>query len=310
MSRPPHVVVVGAGAVGGFYSAILKQAGCTVSVVLRSAYDAVVSHGFVIESPLGDLSYRPDFIYRDGATTADSSAPPPDYVLICVKVLPGVSRAELARPWVGSATRLVLIENGIDIEPELAQAFPDNPLISCSAFVAVAGVAPGEIKHSAHGRLIAGCFPEGVDSHCRELADLFEAGGITVKLSESIIKDRWKKCVWNTALNPLAVLANGADTGTMLETPGGETLVRALMAEVCAVASADGYPLSDAIIDANIDGTRKMASFKNSMAQDYLNGRPIELDAILGNVVTIARRHIVPVPLLETLLAILRMRKS
>ncbi|HAJ41214.1 MAG TPA: 2-dehydropantoate 2-reductase, partial [Alcanivorax sp.] len=71
---------------------------------------------------------------------------------------------------------------------------------------------------------------------------------------------------------------------------------------------ADGHPLPPQIIDSNIDGTRKMPAYKNSMALDYLNDRPIELDAILGNVVAIAQKHGVPVPRLETMLAALRMR--
>lgn len=309
MSRSPHVVIIGAGAVGGFYSAVLKRAGCVVSVVLRSAYDAVVADGLTIDSPLGHLSYQPDFIYRDGATRTAADAPPADYVIVCVKVVPGVSRADLARPWVGPETRLVLIENGIDIEPELADAFPDNPLLSCSAVVAASQVKPGHIKHSGYGRLVMGRFPEGVDQHCRDLAALFEAGGVEVKLSDTIVRQRWKKCVWNTALNPLAVLANGADTEALLGAPGAQQLVRALMKEVCAVAAADGYLLpQDKIIEASIESTRKMAGFRNSMAQDYLSGRPIELDAILGNVVAIAHRHGVPVPRLETMLGALRIR--
>ena len=104
------------------------------------------------------------------------------------------------------------------------------------------------------------------------------------------------------------MLANGADTYTMLDTPGGEKLVREIMQEVIDAAEADGHPLPPQIIDSNIDGTRKMPAYKNSMALDYLNDRPIELDAILGNVVAIAQKHGVPVPRLETMLAALRMR--
>src|SRR5699024_2026699 len=113
--------------------------------------------------------------------------------------------------------------------------------------------------------------------------------------------ERWKKCIWNTPLNPLSVLADGAESHAMLDAPGGERLVRDMMAEVCAVAAADGHPLpQQKLIDGNIEGTRDTPSFRNSMAQDYLNGRAIELEAILGNVLTIARRHDVPVPHLET----------
>lgn len=309
VSDAPHVHIIGAGAVGGFYGAILKRAGCSVSVVLRSDYEAVTGGGFAVESPLGNLSYRPDHVDHADRVAKQNPDRAPDYVLLCVKVLPTTDRVALVRPWIGPHSCLVLIENGIDIESELAAAFPDNPLISCLALVAVSREGAGRIRHNAYGRLVMGAFPEGIDGYCRELAGLFETGGVTVKLTGSVVRDRWKKCVWNTALNPLAVLADGADTETMLDSPGGEQLARDLMMEVCAVAAADGHPLPvDRVIDGNIEATRNMRGFRNSMAQDYLNNRPIEIDAILGNVVEIARRHDVPVPRLETVLAALRMR--
>lgn len=305
MSEKPSILIVGAGAIGSFYGAILKRAGCSVSTVLRSEYEAVKANGISISSPLGDLSYRPDQVYRDG----DRPDSPPDYLLLCVKVLPGVDRAALVRPWMGPETRLVLIENGLDIERELADAFPDNPIISCLAFIAASRTGPGKVEHKAYGRLAMGRFPEGVDDDTRTLADLFISGGINIDLTEQVVGERWRKCVWNTPFNPLSVLANGADTLTMLDTEGGEELVREMMKETIATAAADGHPLEDKLIEQNISGTRKMPAYKNSMALDYLNDRPIELDAVLGNVVAIARRHGVPVPHLNTVLTTLRMRE-
>ena len=306
MSQQPHVLIIGAGAIGSFYGAILKRAGCTVSAVVRSEYEAIRDGGFQFESPLGDISWRPDHLYRDG-DQADSQ---PDYVILATKVLPNSDRAALIRPWLGEDTGIVLIQNGLDIERELAEAFPNNPIISCLAFIAVSRVAPGQIKHNAYGRLVMGRFPEGIDEHCSRLRDLFVEGGIDIKLTEQVVGERWLKCVWNTPFNPLSVLANGADTYTILDTPGGEQLIRDLMAEVMAVAEADGHPLSSHLPDSNIAGTRKMPAYKNSMALDYLNDRPIELDAILGNVVAIAHRLNVPVPRLETVLVTLRMRQG
>ncbi|CUR48360.1 2-dehydropantoate 2-reductase [Alloalcanivorax xenomutans] len=306
MSQQPHVLIIGAGAIGSFYGAILKRSGCTVSAVVRSEYEAIRDGGFQFESPLGDISWRPDHLYRDG-DQADSQ---PDYVILATKVLPNSDRAALIRPWLGEDTGIVLIQNGLDIERELAEAFPNNPIISCLAFIAVSRVAPGQIKHNAYGRLVMGRFPEGIDEHCSRLRDLFVEGGIDIKLTEQVVGERWLKCVWNTPFNPLSVLANGADTYTILDTPGGEQLIRDLMAEVMAVAEADGHPLPSHLPDSNIAGTRKMPAYKNSMALDYLNDRPIELDAILGNVVAIAHRLNVPVPRLETVLVTLRMRQG
>ena len=230
--------------------------------------------------------------------------------MLCVKVLPGVDRAELVRPWLGEHTGLVLIENGLDIERELADAFPRNPLVSCLAFIAVSRTGPGTVNHQAYGQLVMGNFPTGFDHHCAQLAGLFREGGIDINETDAVVGERWRKCVWNTPFNPLSVLANGADTLTMLDAPGGEALIRTLMEEVIAVAQADGYPMPDGIIEKNLSGTRAMGAYKNSMALDYLNDRPIELDAILGNVVAIADRLNVPVPHLRTVLVTLRIRQA
>lgn len=304
MADKPSIVILGAGAIGSFYGAILKRAGCDVSVVLRSEYDTVRETGFVIDSPLGDLSYTPDHVYRDG----DRPDAAPDYVVCCVKVLPGIDRAKLIKPWVGAHTRIVLIENGINIEPAVADAFPNNALISCLAFIAVSRTAPGRIDHKAFGQLTMGAWPSGISDDCRALEALFVAGGINVKLAEQVVGERWRKSLWNTPFNPLSVLAGGADTVTMLDTPGGESLAREMMAEVKAVAMADGHPLPDDAIDKNIAGTRKMPAYKNSMALDYLDDRPMEIDAILGNVVALADRHGVEVPRLRTMHVALCMR--
>lgn len=300
----PDILVIGAGAIGSFYGAILKRAGCTVSVVLRSDYDAVKADGFRFTSPLGELSWTPDQVYQPGDTPSRF----PDYVLLCVKVLPGVDRAELVRPWLGEHTGLVLIENGLDIERELADAFPRNPLVSCLAFIAVSRTGPGEVHHQAYGQLVMGNFPAGFDDHCRRLSVLFKEGGIDVNDSKAVVGERWRKCVWNAPFNPLSVLCNGADTLSILDAPGGEDLIRIMMEEVMAVAAADGYPLPADLVEKNLAGTRKMGAYKNSMALDYLNDRPIELDAILGNLVAIAGRHQVPVPHLTTVLTALRIR--
>lgn len=304
MSDKPSILIVGAGAIGSFYGAILKKAGCKVSTVLRSEYDAVKANGIRISSPLGDLSYRPDHVYRDG----DRPEETPDYLILCVKVLPGVDRAALVRPWMGANTRLVLIENGLDIERELADAYPDSPIISCLAFIAASRTEPGVVEHKAYGKLVMGRYPEGIDDNCRELSQLFIDGGINIDLTEQVVGERWRKCLWNTPFNPLSVIANGADTRTILDTEGGEQLIRSMIREVMSVAEAEGYPMDDDVIEQNIEGTRKMPPYKNSMALDYLNGRPIERDAVLGNVVAIAERHGIPVPHLNTVLVTLKMR--
>lgn len=305
MSRQvPRIVIVGAGAIGAFYGAILQRAGARVEVVLRSDVDIVRERGFIIESPLGDLSYRPAAVHH----ADDAAVPGADVVICCVKVLPEVDRAALIAPWLGPASSIALIENGLDIEPAVADALPDHPLVSALAFIAVSRSAPGEIEHRAYGRLTLGAWPRGVSAQARSLAGLFEAGGVDVKCSDSIVRERWAKSLWNTPLNPISVLADGTDTVTLLDTPGGEVLARAAMTEVMAVAAADGHTLPADAVDRNIEATRRMPAYRNSMALDYRAGRALEIEAILGNVVARAEALGVAAPRLHTLRTLIAMR--
>lgn len=301
--RNKRVLIIGTGAIGSFYGAILHKAGCNVSVVMRSDAEVVKQKGFQFTSPLGDISWSPEAVYSQEEATA---APTFDLVLLCVKVVPSIDRVALLAPWVSEQTTIMLIQNGIAIEAPIRAAFPENPLISALAFIAVSRVAPGQIEHKAYGRLVIGAYGEA--SLMEELAEAFVSGGIAVKVADNIEYERWMKCVWNTPFNPTSVLAQGADTWQMLDAPGGEALIRAMMMEVVEVAAAQGHQLPEGVVEQNIQATRGMPAYRNSMALDYLANRELELDAILGNVITIAAEHQVAVPHLATLWGMLQMR--
>lgn len=303
MTAAESVLIVGAGAIGGFYGAILHRAGAEVSLVARSDAELLRQKGYKIQSRLGDLSYQPSHVY----TSTEEVGTPPDYLVVALKLIDNVDRVGIIKPVVGPNTTIVLIQNGIDIEPEVAEAFPDNPLLSCLAFIGVSRIAPAELEHKAYGMLAFGNYPQGVGPEAQRFAELLKAGGVNTQLSENVVADRWRKCVWNTTFNPASVLAGGADTQTLLTTPGGERMLRELMAEVCATAAAAGYPLEDGIIDANISGTLNMPAYHNSMALDYLHGRDMEIEATLGNVVRIAERLGLEVPKLATMYDLLRL---
>jgi len=303
MTQETSVLVLGAGAIGAFYGAILHRAGARVSAVLRTEYETVRRAGFEIESELGDLSFHPEAVYRDAGDCPET----PDILLVCLKVVDGIDRAALMREAVGPNTTIVLVENGIGIEQEIAEAFPGNRLISGLAYVAVSRVAPGRVLHKAYGQLVFGNFPSGVDEVTEQLAALLEAGGVKATPTDDVVRERWRKCVWNVAFNPASVVAGGADTRTMLDAPGGERFMMSLMLEVIAVASAEGYEFPEGMAETGLEQTRMIPAHRNSMALDYLHGRPMELEAVLGNVIRAAERTHTPVPHLESVYVLAKM---
>ena len=300
-----RVLVIGAGAIGSFYGAALQAGGADVAVVCRSDYDVVRSNGYAIESKrLGDRVFRPAQTLR---SASDYQGGPPDYLVVSVKVVEGTDRAALMRGAVGPDTVIVLIENGVEIESEIAEAFPHNELVSALAFVQVSRTAPGKVRHYAFGDLSFGNYPTGLSDRTRQLASLLVAGGIRCALTQDVVTVRWQKCLWNAVFNPISVLGGVLDTGQILGTEESEAFVRRAMQEIRAIAAATGHPLSAELIGQFIEGTRKAPPYKTSMALDYENGRPMETEVILGNAVRAGRRENVAIPSLESLYGLMKM---
>ena len=152
----PRILVVGTGAIGALYGALLHKAGARVALVARSDAPAIRERGVRLTSPLGELSFRPAAVFSRPDEAAAGGWSEPDYVLLCVKVLDTLDRALLIRPVVGPRTVIALLQNGLGIEAPIAAAYPTHPLVSLLAFVGVNRMAPGVIEHKAYGQLTLG----------------------------------------------------------------------------------------------------------------------------------------------------------
>lgn len=298
------ILIVGAGAVGALFGSALARQGAQVSVVCRSDYDVVSREGFDIISPLlGNHRFYPHQVFREVAACKT----PPDFLILTVKVLEGVDRAALIRPAVGPKTVIVLIQNGVDIEAEIASAFPENEILSGLAVVGVGRSAPGMVNHQTMGQLNLGRYPNGSSLAAERLAGLLNGAGFGCKVTENVVSARWQKAVWNATFNPISIAGGMLDTAVMLGTPESTAFIRRAMEEVCAVAAAAGHPMHPKVIEQFISSTKPIPPYFTSMALDYKYGRPMEVEAILGNTVRAARKHGVSTPILETLYALTKM---
>ncbi|MEE7626867.1 2-dehydropantoate 2-reductase [Methylobacter sp. Wu8] len=298
------VLVIGAGAVGAFYGSLLSQAGAEVSVVCRSDYDQVKQHDFIINSQaLGRWNFTPAQVLKNVTDFKGT----PDYILLCTKIIPTLDRVALIRPVVGRNTSIVFIQNGVEIEQEMLNAFPNNELVSGLAFICCNRTGPGEILHLAYGRLALGNLPNGVSLKTAQLCELFNQSGIDCGAIDNIVTGRWQKCVWNAPFNPLSVLSGGLLTLDILQTQ--EFFVRSIMQEICDIASAVGHPLPDDIVDTNIENTYAMPPYKTSMLLDYEADQPMETEAILGNALRAARRVSIVAPHLKSVYALMKLRE-
>ncbi len=302
--RKNKILVVGAGGVGAYFGGRLAQGGVDVAVVCRSDYESVLTSGYDIKSIAGDFIFKPAAVYR----SCEECPSPPDFLLITTKALPEIDLTSIIYPVVGPETTIVLLQNGIDIEEPIAESFRDNELISGIAYIGVTRSGAGKVYHKGSGHLKFGVYPSGISRKLKELAALFNEVGVECEAVDDIVLFRWIKLVWNMPYNPVSVLAGGVDTREISESPLLEGLCAELMREVCAVAAACGKPLPPDIVEKNLNYTRSFPPYKTSMLVDYDNGRPLETDVIVGNLLRLARQHQVPVPRTETIYALLTVK--
>ena len=295
------VLLFGTGAVGSFYAGKLSQAGASVSVVSRSDYDVVKTHGIKIKSVLGDFHFAPHRVLKSGSEYNDTA----DYIIVATKVLPEIDIYGIIKDAVTPSSSIVLLQNGIDIEKTTAEQFPHNEIISALAFICVSRTDYGSVDHQDYGRIILGRYPGGASDKVKHLEELFSLSGLPVESTDDVIAARWKKLLWNAPFNPLSVICGGADTKEMLQHTGVRQLCEEVMYEVLLLSIADGHPLTESMITKNIKDTEIMTPYKTSMLLDYENKRPMEVEAILGNALKIAEKYKIETTRLKALYALL-----
>lgn len=295
------ILLFGTGAVGSFYAGKLSQTGASVSVISRSDYEIVKNKGIIIKSISGDFHFVPDRVLKSGAEYDDYA----DFIIVATKVLPEIDVYSMIKDSVTSGSSIVLLQNGIDIERSVVEKFPDNEIISALAFICVSRTNYGEINHQDYGRIVIGRFPGGLSEKVSILEKMFSISGLPVESTDDVITARWKKLLWNAPFNPLPVICDGADTKEMLENQNIKILCREIMEEVLILSKADGHPLDELMIKKNIEDTEKMTPYKTSMLLDYENRRPMEIDAIIGNVLKFSEKYNIFTPRLKTLYAFL-----
>jgi 2-dehydropantoate 2-reductase len=281
------------GAVGAYFCGKLAQNGFDVAVTVRSDIDLIKRQGFKVKSINGDFVFMPSAVLaRAGEYNGI-----PDYVIVSSKALPQADIVGSLREIITPASRIVLIQNGLDIEEEIAQAFPDNEILSAIAYIGVTRTAPGQVEHIGNGRLIIGKYKNGPSAGAQELCRAFECSGVPAQYTEDIAHFRWKKLLWNIPFNALSVLGGGLLTGEMTDSGETEWLCRKLMEEAAAVAEAEKISGTDEMIADGMQVVLTMPeNVKTSMLQDVLAKRVTEVDAFAGTICQKAALHKIPVP--------------
>lgn len=315
------IAIFGAGAIGGYLAVKLHQAGAEVSVIARGPHLAAIrSNGLTLKSE-GETS-----TVRLPATDKAEEAGDQDYVIVTLKAngLPGAA-PEIAK-LMGPQTALVTGINGIpywyfyglegpwrdhvveSVDPggRLWDLLPPRQVIGSIVYPAAEVIEPGVIEHTYGNRFSLG-EPDGSKSERVEsLSRMLVEAGLKAPVRTNIRDEIWVKLWGNLAFNPLSALT-GSTLDRLAFRADLRAVARAMMEEASQVAEALGARFAVSI-DKRIDGAGEVGVHKTSMLQDLERGRPMEIGALLGAVVELGQLVQKPVPLCESILALLRER--
>lgn len=314
------VCVFGAGAVGGHAAARLIAAGkAEVSVVARGAHLAAIrENGLTLHTDGETLGGKPH-----AATDDPSTLPPQDLVVVTLKAhaLPAV--ASQLRALLGPGAAALFFTNGVpwwwnhglsedgslallDPEGRLWRELGPESVLGGVVYSANAVTEPGVITHSAGNRWIIGEPTGDISPRADAAAEVFREAGLMGEVSADIRRAMWQKLVLNIAANPLCALSR-LPLGRWHEVPGIQDLGVALIRELLEVARALGWDLTEEVDPASAVPARPgRPGGKPSMLQDVEAGRPMEVEAIVGQLQAFGRENDVPTPAIDVVLPLLR----
>ena len=300
----PRVAVVGAGAVGGYYGALMARAGASVIMIGRPAFvDAVRATGLRVDAREFQDTLRVE------ASTELEAVRGADLVLFCVKTTDTADTARALVPLLPPGSVVVSLQNGVD-NAEQIRAASGIDALGAVVYVGAAAPEPGFIRHFGRGDLVLGPITE----RTQRVAALFERYGVPCKVSDNLEGELWTKLVINAALNPVSALGQ-ATYGRIAESADGRQLLDALIAEVLAVARAakltlPGMETQAAAVAVVTRITEQMPGQFSSTGQDLRRGKRTEIDSLNGHVARRGAELGVPTPVNQALYTLVKLAEN
>lgn len=280
--------IVGTGAVGGYYGALLVQHGFEVHFLLHGDFEHVRHYGLYVESKNGDIQLPTVNAYGQ-----PSDMPRCDLVIVALKTTEN-DQLKTILPEVVKPDGIVLtLQNGFGVEKDLSRIIPGATVMGGLCFLCSNKVGPGHIRHLDYGSIRLGQHghdeaPAGITPELKQVADVLDRATIAVHMTDNLGKARWEKLVWNIPFNGLSVVLNG-NTSELIGSAPAKALVHELMLEVIRGARACGYDIADALAENMMTATQKMVAYKPSMKLDFEAGRSLEINKIYRRPVNAAK---------------------
>jgi 2-dehydropantoate 2-reductase len=288
--------VMGAGAVGCYYGAMLAQAGHDVTVIARQHHVEVIAKAGLIFEREGQLMRVPVRASADPSALESASL-----ILFCVKSNDTQTAGAEMAPYVRPEAHILSLQNGVDNATRLAEQLGRN-VEPAVVYVAAEMAAAGHVRHHGRGELVLGPSPGNI-----ELAEMFTAAAVPASISDNVIGALWAKLILNCAYNALSAISR-QPYGQLVQAAGVNDVIRDVVEECLAVAAGLNIPIPGDIWAAVRQIAETMPTQFSSTSQDLARGKMTEIDYLNGYVVRRCEEIGVPAPanrVLRTLVKLL-----
>jgi 2-dehydropantoate 2-reductase len=316
------IAIIGVGAIGGYVGIRLALAGEDVTFIARGANLAALrSRGIRLVTADGGEQA----VEQVKATDDYDAAGPQDLVILTMKAHQVEAVALDVPKLFGSDTVVVPMQNGIpywyfhrhpgalagtqvhSVDPSglIGKHIPCERVIGCVVYPAAELVSPGVIKHVEGNRFPVG-EPDGTSSaRVKRVSECFIRGGLQAPVLSDIRAEIWLKLWGNLTFNPISALSR-ATLADICQYPPSRAVAAAMMSEAQTVANKLGITFRVSI-DKRIAGAERVGHHKTSMLQDVESARTLEIDALLGSVVELARLTDTATPHIDTVYALTKL---
>ncbi len=300
------ILVVGAGSTGGYFGGRLLEAGRDVTFLVRpSRAERIREHGLQIVSPYGDVTLHPKLISASELTS------PYDLILLSVKAYGLAAAMDDFAPAVGPDTMILPMLNGMRHIDLLTERFGADAVLGCICRISSEVDRDGRIVQLTKIQtLLCGELRGGTSTRVEALQRHMQGAGFEFLLSDDILRDMWIKWLMLASLGAITCLFRGT-IGEVDAAPGGRELALAILAEVAAISTANGYPPSEqALTWARSIVSAAGSAMTASMYRDLIAGGPVEADQIIGDLLQRGHQHGVETPLLQAAYVSLKVYES
>jgi 2-dehydropantoate 2-reductase len=297
-----RILVVGAGAIGGYFGGRLLEAGRDVTFLVRARRAAQLAKtGLVIRSKFGDAS-----LPAPPTVMADALHAPYDLILLSCKAYDLESAADSFAPAVGANTAILPLLNGMAHMDFLAKRFGGGAVLGGQCVISTTLDADGRILHLNDTHGLSFGEPHGsTPPRAEAVRETFSGARFDSRLSDAILQEMWEKWVFIAATAGVTCLMR-ATVGDIV-TAGAANLTSALLDECAAIAAAEGFaPREASQTRSRIMLTAPGSTFAPSMLRDIEHGAPIEADHIIGDLIRRGERASHEFPLLRVAYAHLK----